>query len=308
MFTDAIRKAGTFTRPVRFISRNYASNIIVPGAATLFYINENGCALTCRHVAEEIIRAESINKNYAEFRKEISALKKGGNFNAEKKFAERRHSLSPDRAAQLKVSFDGVPRLQKFTISMSEKYDLALIRFECDPPLQTNYAVLLKDASLIQPGRMLCRLGYPFPEFSNFGYDEQHDDIIWTKEGNAGTPQFPIEGMITRHIGDKDGRISGIEMSTPGLRGQSGGPLFDRSGIVYGMQSRTHHLHLGFDMKKEKLVLNGREEIINNQPFLHVGQCVHIEIIREFLDQQKVKYYIGNSYEEKEAVNDTAKI
>ena len=302
MFVEAIKKASSFTRPVRFISRNYSSSIIVPGAATLFFINENGCALTCRHVAREIINAETLNKNYADFKKEMAALGKGGKLNAEKKFAERRHSLSPDRAAQLKVSFDGVKGLRKFTITMSEKYDLALIRFDCDPALQTDYAVLLKDASLIQPGKMLCRLGYPFPEFSNFAYDAQNDDIVWTKEGNRATPHFPIEGMVTRHIGNADGIISGIEMSTPGLRGQSGGPLFAENGIVYGMQSMTHHLHLGFDMKKEKMILNGREEIINNQPFMHVGQCVHVSIIKEFLDQQKVKYYIGNSYEDQETV------
>ncbi len=303
MFVEAIRRVSAFTRPVRFISRNYGSTTVVPGAATLFFINENGCALTCKHVAREIIGAESINQNYQQFRQELAAIRKDGRFSAEKKHAERRHELSPDRRAQMKVSFDGVKGLERFHVTMSEKYDLALIRFDCEPALATEHAVFLKDASLIQPGKMLCRLGYPFPEFSNFAYDAQHDEIVWTTEGNQHTPRFPIEGMITRHIGDADGGISGIEMSTPGLRGQSGGPLFDGNGLIYGMQSRTHHLHLGFDMKKEKLMVNGREEIINNQPFIHVGQCVHVDIIKAFLDQQKVKYYIGNSCEDAEAVN-----
>ena len=303
MFVEAIKKASSFTRPVRFISRNYSSTTVVPGAATLFFVNENGYALTCGHVAREIVRADQINRNYAEFKKELSEIRRDGRFSAEKKHAERRHDLSPDRPAQLKVSFDGVNGLKSFTITLSDKYDLALIRFDCDPPIRTNYAVFLKDASLIQPGRMLCRLGFPFPEFTNFAYDPQNDEMIWTKEGNIATPQFPIEGMVTRHIGDADGSISGIEMSTPGLRGQSGGPLFDTNGLIYGMQSKTHHLHLGFDLKKEKMKINGKEEIINNQPFLHVGQCVHVDRIREFLDQHKVKYYIGSSYEKAEAVN-----
>ena len=303
MFAEAIRKVSTFTRPVRFISRNYGSAAVVPGAATLFFVNEDGYAVTCRHVAQEIVNAEAINRNYAEFRKELAGLRRDGKFNAEKKHAERRHDLSPDRRAQVKVSFDGAKGLKSFSITMSDKYDLALIRFECDPPLRTGHAVFLHDSSLVQPGRMLCRLGYPFPEFSNYVYDPQSDDIAWTKEGNTSTPQFPIEGMVTRHIGDADGTISGIEMSTPGLRGQSGGPLFDRNGIIWGMQSMTRHLHLGFDMRKEKMTLNGREEIINNQPFLHVGQCVHVDIIREFLDQHRVKYYVGDRDGKTEAVN-----
>lgn len=304
MFADAIEKVSTFTRPVRFISRCYGSNTVVPGSATLFFVNENACALTCRHVAEEIIRAEKLNRNYAEFRQEMASLRSGGKNGAEKKFAERRHQLSLDRAAQLRVSFSGVQGLQKFHITLSDKYDLALIRFECDPPIQTKHAVFLKDESLIRPGKMLCRLGFPFPEFSDFIYDAQKDDIFWTRDGKAATPQFPIEGMITRMVAEKDGVVSGIEMSTPGLRGQSGGPLFAENGVIWGMQFLTHHLHLGFDRKKEKLLLNGREETINDQQFLHVGRCIHVKMIREFLDQQQVKYYIGNSYEDAEAVRE----
>jgi len=44
-----------------------------------------------------------------------------------------------------------------------------------------------------------------------------------------------------------EGEIMGIELSTPGLRGQSGGPLFNSEGIICGMQSSTNHLHLGFE-------------------------------------------------------------
>ena len=303
MFVEAIKRVSSFTRPVRFISRRYSESTVVPGTATLFFVNENGMALTCRHVAREIVHAETVNRNYSEFKKEMSGIKKDGKFSAEKKHAEKRHELGPDRLAQLRVSFAGVSGLKCFHIVMSEKYDLALIRFDCDPAIRTEHAVFLNDSSRIQPGKMLCRLGYPFPEFTDFTYDSRNDDVVWTQEGHQSTPQFPIEGMVTRHIGDSSGHIIGIEMSTPGLRGQSGGPLFAENGIVYGMQSLTYHLHLGFDMKKEKRMINGREEIINNQPFMHVGRCIHVDIIREFLDQQKVKYYIGESCEKAEAVN-----
>ena len=54
------------------------------------------------------------------------------------------------------------------------------------------------------------------------------------------TPRFPIEGMLTRHIMHGN-EIAGIELSTPGLRGQSGGPLFNSEGLVCGMQSGTNH-------------------------------------------------------------------
>lgn len=37
-----------------------------------------------------------------------------------------------------------------------------------------------------------------------------------------------------------------IETSTPRLRGQSGGPIFDVNGAIWAIQSQTHHLKLGF--------------------------------------------------------------
>jgi hypothetical protein len=48
------------------------------------------------------------------------------------------------------------------------------------------------------------------------------------------------------------------------------------------MQSGTNHLHLGFDMKNFEYKTNGRT-IKVNQPFIHMGHCVHIDIIKNFL-------------------------
>jgi len=109
--------------------------------------------------------------------------------------------------------------------------------------------------------------------------------------------------MFTRYIVDENGNMIGIELSTPGLRGQSGGPLFRSDGLIYGIQSMTNHLHLGFDMIKEKMVINGKKETINNQPFLHVGQCIHVSLIKKFLDDNNIKYYVGNTLNDIEAIN-----
>ena len=96
--------------------------------------------------------------------------------------------------------------------------------------------------------------------------------------------------MLTRHI-MLENEIAGIELSTPGLRGQSGGPLFDKDGIVCGMQSGTNHLHLGFDMKNFEYKTNGRTIKVTNQPFIHMGHCVHIDIIKNFLRENNIKFY-----------------
>ena len=79
-------------------------------------------------------------------------------------------------------------------------------------------------------------------------------------------------------------------MSTPGLRGQSGGPLFDREGIVYGMQHLTSHLHLGFDIKEKEIIQDGKKTKVSNFPFLHVGHCIHVDRIKDFLKEHHINY------------------
>ena len=80
-------------------------------------------------------------------------------------------------------------------------------------------------------------------------------------------------------------------MSTPGLRGQSGGPLFDSDGLVYGMQYMTSHLHLGFDIKDKEIVHDGKKTKVSNYPFLNIGHCIHVDRIKEFLTQHNIKFY-----------------
>jgi S1-C subfamily serine protease len=47
--------------------------------------------------------------------------------------------------------------------------------------------------------------------------------------------------------------LSYIETSTPGLRGQSGGPIFDTQGTIWGIQVKTSHYPLGFNQKDQFL-------------------------------------------------------
>ena len=67
MFVQAIDLVSRFTRPIHSIMRNYGSTRVSPGAATLFFVNDDGEAVTCRHVAEQLLNAENINQQYALF-------------------------------------------------------------------------------------------------------------------------------------------------------------------------------------------------------------------------------------------------
>jgi hypothetical protein len=256
----------------------------------LFFINELGDAITCKHVAWLIAQASQVNKQYSTFKEtvaQISAKKK-----RERRELEQRYKYGPDVTVQIKNMFIGcVEKLGKTDIIFHPTEDLAIIQFrDAGKLLYSGHAVFLKNPESIKQGKQLCRLGYPFPEFTNFAYDANKDDIIWTDGGRPNTPQFPLDGMVTRMI-LKDGSVVGVEISQPGLKGQSGGPLFDSRGTIYGMQSSTHHLHLGFDIKDAEVRIGGKRKKVSDHAFMHLGNCVHVDVITSFLKEKKVKFY-----------------
>lgn len=293
MFVSAIEEVSQFTRPIHTISRNYGETIVSPGAATLFFVNDEGCAITCKHVINLVGSRKAINERYERFKQEKAKIGRNNKYNQRVSALEAEFNYKPGSIAQLKELFVGVT--MDNTISYRwvnhPAYDLAIIIFDnFRNPRYQSHARFLKDSSGLKQGKSLCRLGFPFAEFTNFQYNSDFDDIEWTQTGQVETPRFPIDGMLTRHL-VSGGEIMGLELSTPGLRGQSGGPLFDKDGFICGMQMSTSHLHLGFDMKNYEYKANGRQIRVTNQPFLHVGHCIHVDVIKRFLRENNVRFY-----------------
>jgi len=290
MFIKAIEIASSFTRPIYFISRNYGSNIVQPGTATLFFINSEGWALTCGHVANQLIAAETINQKYTSFKNELKANVGHKKLKPTLNQLKHKYGLTKKTTFELYSTFvNCIEGTLKFQIIKHPKADLALIKFsDFSRLLCDTFPIFPKNTSELKQGKILCRLGFPFPEFTNYSYDSVNDRIQWTDTGKNTTPRFPIEGMVTRYITDGT-NIIGFELSTPGLRGQSGGPAFDVSGKIWGMQSSTNHLYLDFDVNQD-VITNGTRKRVTDSAFLHVGRCVHVDIIKRFLSDNDVEF------------------
>jgi hypothetical protein len=292
MFVEAIESVDQFTRPIHFILRYYNGSDIVPGTATMFFVNQDGFAVTCRHVARQVLYANSIYENYVKFSSELRRFERDPGLNTQRQLLESKYKINAETPVRILFNFiNCVSGYKSLTVHLHPTQDLAIIQFrDFDSSQYQGHATFLRDTRMVKQGRYLCRLGYPFPEFTNYGYNKDINDIEWLKTGRINTPSFPIDGIVTRHIGENN-EITGIEMSTPGLRGQSGGPLFDRNGVIYGMQSSTRHLHLGFDQINREVVTDGQRKRVSNYPFLNVGQCVHVDVIKQFLREKKVTFY-----------------
>ena len=299
MFVKSIREATNFTRPIRSIIRNYGSEEVIPGCATCIIINDEGWVLTCKHVMEVFRHADSINKKYQQFKSDVAGLaampssKKRRAISAlEQKYG---YTKTDPCAIQIKYSFDNiVDQSISFTVVECGYADLALIKFVGFNQVLCNTFPVFKDNSAeLKQGLSLCRLGFPYPEFTNFQYNTQVDEIEWTNTGKAESPLFPMDGILTRHVADANGQIVGLELSTPGLKGQSGGPLFDKDGVICGLQSSTASLPLGFDQVNKVITVEDKKKKVSNYPFLHLGICVHVDVIKKFLDEQGVMYQKG---------------
>lgn len=291
MFAKAIELAAKFTRPIHSISRNYGSTTIQPGAATIFFVNSDGWALTCRHVAQNLAVGGELVSKADNFRKELEERRGTQKERKIIKELEKKYGYTKNTIFELRNRFVGCIQGElKLRIVMHEKYDVALIKFEdYEKLLCDTFPVFPADTSGLQPGTMLCRLGYPFPEFTNYEYNKDNDRLIWTEKGRKNTPRFPIEGMITRRILDDQGKVYAFEMSTPGLRGQSGGPAFDVETKVWGMQFATAHLDLDFDVNQE-VIRGGIKKSISDSAFLHVGGCIHIDVLKSFMQENNVSF------------------
>lgn len=292
MFASAIDKVACFTRPIHTISRQYQSGTVFPGTATLFFVNPNGYAITCKHVVQIIGQAEQINAQYRRFQHERAQLAHNGVTHPESLAQlEKNYQYNAGVTVQMLNTFvDCVDQVTKLEFHVHPTLDLAIIRFHgYNQILYKNYAVFEKNPQNIRQGDFLCRLGFPFPEFTNYEYNATKDEIHWTN-AKAITPRFPMEGMVTRFLADQH-QMYGIELSTPGLRGQSGGPLFNAEGKVCGMQFSTKHMHLGFDIVNKEMFINNSLQRISDYSFMHLGQCIHVDSIKAFLTQHGVEFY-----------------
>ncbi len=293
MFIKAIETADQFTKPIHTISRTYGG-LLSPGSSTLFFVNEDGVAITCKHVLQLINGAELLNRRFQSFNAEKYKLDKDEDYKSNLSVLEAKFGYRDESTVQLKINFLNSVDSGNFKYIEHPTIDLAIIMFEgFTRKYYSSYATFVKNPDKVKQGKSLCRLGYPFPEFNNFRLNQETDDIEWTNTGIQNSPKFPLDGIITRFGSDSKQTVS-IEMSTPGLRGQSGGPLFDSDGLVYGMQYMTSHLHLGFDIADKEMIIDGKKTWISNYPFIHVGHCIHVDRITEFLRQNNIKFYQEN--------------
>lgn len=288
MFRTAYATARQFTVPV-VLSRRSVAGTVETMIGTFIILNDEGWVLTAAHIVDafHVMIAEEqavANRAAAE-----AAIRGNPALNAKER-SEQLRALGKTKPTDTKNCSawwaSDTATLQEAHIFPA--IDLCIARLgNFNTSGVTTFPAIKDPSNDVEPGVSLCRLGFPFYSI-NASFDEARGAFLFPPEALP-LPLFPIEGMLTRELiiptdGTEPFPMKMLETSSPGLKGQSGGPIFDTSGTVWAVQSSTLPLALGFD----PLVPNsgGRKE----HQFLNVGMGAHCESICAALDMTGVKY------------------
>lgn len=279
MFADACEKAAKFTRPL-IISTRQMDGKVTSNSGAFVILNREGWIITAGHVFDSFVK----------FQGDQNKIKEVNDLNMSRGSGSPHNAIRTDPEWLTNHSFwwawDGVRLVEAF---VDRQIDICIGRLEpFDPKWVSEYPVFRNPESL-RPGTSLCKLGFPFSQV-----ESDFDEITKAFRIKKGLPMpfFPMEGMHTRNIArgnSKEGNyeILYVETSSPGLRGQSGGPIFDRDGKIYALQVQTFSMPLGF----QPIVEYDGKRVVENQ-FINTGVGIHVKTIMAMLRDRNVRFQV----------------
>ena len=284
MYKKSVKDNSQYLIPFVEGIKFYGSDNIINNCGTMIILNNKGDILTCAHIAYEFANVDTLNKKYPQI---ISELKKAKN-KGQRSQVEKKYSLKKDTPVLARINIHlNLPIDCPYQVITHKYLDLALIRFKGVDSTRPCYPIF--SDKFPEQGQNLCKLGYPFPEYDIFEYSGENESIIIKSNARENYPIFPLDGIMTRGINDGNSIVSMFEMSTPGLKGQSGGPIFSPEGVVYGIQCATEQLDLNLDVSG--LVTRGIEKKrVNYTPFINLGVGISSVEIIKFLEENGVEF------------------
>lgn len=289
MFKDAFEIARKYTH-LLVVAMRFYDKTIEGGLGSFIVLNDDGWLITAAH---NFGASFAFNQHQVELKEYQDKIQKINN-NKQLKGGQRKALLNKTKPnkkwlTNFAILLSGKPiNIEEYHIY--GKHDIAFFRI--DKSLIKDQKVFPKiiNPDKIKSGTSLCKLGFPFVVF-NPNFNEVNNQFELPKD-LLPLPLFPIDGLYTRnfltHENEGGINVKYLETSSPGLKGQSGGPIFDMHGNIYAVQSKTVTLPLGF---KGSVKINGK--IIEENQFFNVGIGVHPETIKYFLDKHNIKYELA---------------
>ena len=284
MYKKSIKENSNYLIPFVEGIKYYGSNEIEHALGTMIILNDKGDILTCKHIAQEFINNDILGKKYPKLLSDINSLEN----KKELKEFEKKNNLNENTIVLSNINLP--IKLDKdinINIKLHKYLDLAIISFQNLDIKVNKYPIFAKELPV--QGQSVCKLGYAFPEYDFFEYSDSKNNIVMKENVVANFPLFPMDGIVTRLIMDEKNNLSMFETSTPGIRGQSGGPIFSPEGTIYGIQSMTKQLDLNFDISMDVKRGNIIKKV-NYTPFINLGVGICSTEIIKFLEENNIEF------------------
>jgi len=280
MFADACQKVVKYTRPVAISTRLYDGTLSTE-IGSMIVVNEDGWIITAAHLFDSFFKYQSDTKKMKEIN-EINASKP-------QKFDAPSSEIKMDKSFIVNHSFWwGWDNVSITNVMINRQIDVAIAKLEPFNPSWVGEYPTFADPDHMRIGSSVCCGGYPFikikPDFI------EGPNAFKIPKIPAERFFYPVDGILT-HMEFKGKTIDDlctmrfIETSSPGIKGQSGGPIFDREGRLYGMQILTEFRETGFHPTAE---FDGQKYLENQ--FMNIGVGVHVSTLFELLDKRGVRY------------------
>lgn len=289
MFTNAYKITSNYTQPL-IVAYRFFDGTVESGLGTFIILNDEGWIMSVAHNFQASFAFHQHQEEIKQYQEKVNAINENKTLNSKQKH-KALQGVKPNKKwiTNFAILFGGA------VVNIEEshvygEHDIVFLRIPAHHIQDVNIFPTFKDPTNFEMGKSLCKLGYPFyPVNATFNTATNSFDL---PPNLLPIPRFPIEGIYTRNLlagksadGTRD--ILFLETSTPGLKGQSGGPIFDSDGNIWAVQSSTETIELGF---KGIVEINGKK--VEENQFINIGRGVHGQNIVELLIKHNIKHTV----------------
>jgi S1-C subfamily serine protease len=283
MFSKAYKIASNFTLPV-IVSSRFFDGTVESGLGSFILLNSSGWILTASHIVQVLTTIQQHQQELINYKNKVEEIEKNSGLTIKQK-RSKINSIHTNGKWLTNLSFWwGADTISISQFQISPSADIAIGKIDNFKPHPDQAYPKFRNTDDTLIGASLCKLGFPFHDIKTTFNEATASFSL--PPGTVPVPRFPIDGIGTRFnlMNFPDGSaVKLIETSSPGLRGQSGGPIFDIEGNICAMQIKTNHYPLGFNPEIE---INGRKTV--EPQFINVGVGVTSETILSFLNANHV--------------------
>lgn len=291
MFANACKLATGYTYPV-ITGRRYFDGTSECGCAAFVVLNEQGWIATAAHLLAAESDLQRSCREISEYEGKIRRIQQEPGLSDDARHRKiRRLPTNPKWVTRARLWW-GHDETRLREVRLLPEADLAVGRLEPFDPGAFRPFPVVKDPACLDIGTPLCKLGYPFQKVD--GCLDESGGAFRLATGPHPIAGFPTEGIYTRTLSagkSADGRyeIKFLETSSPGLVGQSGGPLFDSRGTLWGVQSRT-------DMHSFRVRTRtpGKDRTHDEVFSLSLGVAIHPELLVNYLADNGIPFRMSD--------------